>query len=185
MRRARGGGGAGGRPARGLAWMDAFDRPGGFANPASPTRRHISVENCTDASCGCGSFDVGTADVVGAWARPQQQPSQRAAHPKVKPRHAWPWRGTFELRPYVQLVAVDIGARRVAVFFFSHLAVLVLELLLPALWRMDPTMLGAALRGLLRSISLALVLHAMVMATRPATTAYPYGCADFPCYAVS
>ena len=164
--------------AAGGGGMDSFRRPGGFASPLSPTRRHLSAENCTDASCGCSVDASGTA--VGAWARSRQPSPRRDAGLEVETRRVQPWCGKFELRPYVQLVAVDTEARRVAVFLFSQLAVLALELLLPALWRMDPTLLGAALRGLLRSISLALVLHAMAMKTRPPTTAYSYGCAIFP-----
>ena len=160
--------------------MDSFRRPGGFANPASPTRRHLSVDNCTDANCGC-SFD-GSATGVGGWARSRPPLTGRTASVEVEPRAAQPWRGKFELRPYVQLVAVDIEARRVAVFLFSQLAVLALELLLPALWRMDPALLGAGLRGLLRSVSLALVLHAMAMTTQSPTTAYSYGCEALSCW---
>jgi hypothetical protein len=160
--------------------MDSFRRPGGFASSASPTRRHLGVDNCTDANCGCSGFD-GSATGVGGWARSRQPSTGRTASVEVEPRHAQPWCGDFELRPYVQLIAVDIEARRVAVFLFSQLAVLALELLLPALWRMDPALLGAGLRGLLRSISLALVLHAMTTTTRSPTTAYSYGCGAFHC----
>ncbi len=159
--------------------MDSFRRPGGFASPASPTRRHLGVDSCTDASCGC-SFD-GRATGVGAWARSRQPSTRRTASVEVEPRDAQPWRGKFDLRPYVQLIAVDVEARRVAAFLFSQLAVLALELLLPALWRMDPALLGAGLRGLLRSISLALVLHAMTMTTLSPTTAYSYGCGALRC----
>ena len=161
----------------GVGGMDSFRRPGGFASPLSPTRRHLSAENCTDASCGCSVDASGTA--VGAWARSRQPAPRRDASLEVETRRVQPWRAKFEWRSYVQLVAVDQEARRVALFFFSQLVVLALELLLPAVWRMDPTLLGAALRGLLRSISLALVLHAMAMTTRLPTTAYSYGCAIF------
>ena len=136
------------------------------------------MEGCTEPDCGCG-FD-GSSTAVGAWARPRKTvvSPRRAARLEVEPRHTRPWCAKFELRPYVELVAVDAEARRVAAFFFAHLAVLLLELLLPGLWRMDPALLGAALRGLLRSVSLALVLHAMAITTRSPTTAYSYGCAS-------
>jgi hypothetical protein len=170
--------------ARSADRMDAFRRPGGFASPMSPTR-HGAEGNCNDEGCGC-AFDGELLPPGSAWKGRRRSPASSPRAPDTsstgsddaaKQRRVAHCCASFELRPYLQLVATDVEARRVALFFCSHLAVLALELLLPALWRLDPALLGAGLRGLLRSISLALVLHAMVMTTRPPTTGYSYGCA--------
>ena len=49
------------------------------------------------------------------------------------------------------------------------------HVLLPALWQLDAALLAAGLRGLLRSVALGLVLHAMVAAKAAPTADFSYG----------
>ena len=161
--------------AAGAAAGSAWSRPGGFASPT----RHGIVGNCADAGCtdvGCGLQPLSPSSAwKGRRRSPPSSPQKAGGSGNGKRRGDEGRR--FELRPYLQLVTADSEARQVALFLCSHLAVLVVELLLPGLWTLDAALLGAGLRGLLRSISLALALYAMVVAMRPPTATYPYGCA--------
>jgi len=146
--------------------LAAYTTPGGFASP----RRHGADGNCADDDC--VKCIAAPPPPDGGWPGPRLPPRPPSAARGARGASCC---AAFAVRPYVELVAADAEARRVALFLSCHLAVLGAELLLPALWQLDAALLAAGLRGLLRSVALGLVLHAMVAAKAAPTADFSYG----------